>query len=582
VFAISAANLTIGSDTALLPVFEVPAAPRYFVGRDNEARECERAVLVEEDPRAVVVSGPPGSGKSTLVFKVAQVLRESQASRSQLYVDVRGVPAEQIFKKVQRHVVAARSPSMSSDEPDDEIASAYLRILDRDNPLVVIDNVAALVKASELERLAGPNVLLTSVTEPFIDSRNVRIESLDPASAALLASRLMPDRTIQLISRVVSLSQGVPLAILILAELAHLNRDRPETEVAAILDAADLATSLDSTFGALTDSLSSDEREALTALCVFTAFFSVSSAGALLQRADARDVLSSLRARGLLDWVAQQDLYRVPSALRQYIVRGSPQIRNRWGLAHALAYTHLLLTAASSVKDQQEDSGVKLSNIVAAWQPIRAEWEDVEAADQWLSEESAAGNKTAAELQSSFHPLFQLISQTLIEAVVSEPAVLSPDWLQARAESYARSGDYDKAVAAFLVAIPHYLERGDVKTPTRLGISLLSYIGSMKPSLAGNVAGGVGKLLLLSSVLPLTEFAELYKRKQWKALVGSSANESANKLSEAGLSNIDLGVRLLLAGGDRPAAIELTQSAEELLRLHLQVLAEARSKTWRN
>lgn len=148
------------------PVNQLPAGTRGFVGRRDEVARLTRLLQPDDDSTpVVVVSGPPGVGKTALSVRVAHRVR-SRFPDGQLYVDMRAHapdPPLSAGDVLGRFLGALGVPPAGIPADQDERAARYRSLLAGRNMLVLLDNVASpeLVRRL-LPGVPGCAVLVTS------------------------------------------------------------------------------------------------------------------------------------------------------------------------------------------------------------------------------------------------------------------------------------------------------------------------------------------------------------------------------------------------------------------------------------
>jgi tetratricopeptide (TPR) repeat protein len=160
---------TAGIAERQAPIFQLPSAPAGFVGR----REFIDRILSELAPShgdvatvpIIVLSGPPGVGKTALAVHVGHLLREAYPGGS-LYVNMRGfssVPAATASEALVRLLRTLGIPADRIPHDTDEQASFFRAVLTGRRILLVIDNAASPNQVRPmLPSVAGSAVIVTS------------------------------------------------------------------------------------------------------------------------------------------------------------------------------------------------------------------------------------------------------------------------------------------------------------------------------------------------------------------------------------------------------------------------------------
>lgn len=530
-------------------------------------------MLSTSDTRALLLSGQPGVGKSALAYEVARSLRDIEPAKSQLYIDVRGVPPANIATRVQRHVTAVLGKSTPDSHTTQELGSAYNSVVAQEGPLILVDNVDPLARSNELSPLIAPHVILTCAADPFLSTQKIVVNPLPPRLAANIARGMLPESMGQLGLRIGILSEGIPLKAVILSELAYLNQDRTGQELASMLSSIDWSQDSSLAIGAVLDALPTNLRETLEGLCIFASGFRADAAAAVLDRDDVGEVLSSLRSRGLLNWSQQDGIYRLPSLIRGYLLSASPD-RAEPSLAHAMHYSKRLREAAAAVAhNSKSNPTLSPGDAVAPLALLRSEWDEIIAAIEWMSRASKAGNQTASLLLSVTGPLVNLAHKLLVAASTSEEGALSPGWLRDRAQAYARNGTYDRAVAAYVVSTKLYVDEGDLWTPLTLGGDLLPYIGEMDDSQAAQLLDTFGRLVMATGIAYLAN--ELDNLPMSSEL--GVAEPVHDKIMDIGVNLLIEAHRQYVLAEDRSSAADSAAAIEGLLDVAHQLIDDART-----
>lgn len=226
---------------------QLPARPAGFVGRQAEIEALEGWLGNREDHALVVLSGPPGVGKSALAVAVGHLMADSYPD-GQLFVDLRGFSAEHAMRPVDvlpRFLRSLGLPATQVPAELDEQAATYRSLLAGRRVLVVLDNAASAEQVRPLLPGApGCGVLVTSRDQlrPLVAIDGARFVPLDVLSAEdarlVLAQGIDADRLVadtRAIDHLVELCGHLPLALRIAgANLAIGPYDRPSDYVAEL------------------------------------------------------------------------------------------------------------------------------------------------------------------------------------------------------------------------------------------------------------------------------------------------------------------------------------------------------------
>jgi tetratricopeptide (TPR) repeat protein/DNA-binding XRE family transcriptional regulator len=305
---------------AWLPVFQLPAAPADFTGRAAECGRLVGALIAGQDQLGVplvVVSGPPGAGKTSLVLQVAHKVRKRFAD-GQLWVHLAGTSARPPDPgEVLGEFLRGLGVPGSQIPPDlAGRAACYRSWLAGRRVLVVADDAASVAQVRPLlPGTAGCAVVVTS---------RARLEGLDGAhllpldvmtaedAVGLLARIVGTDRVAAERAAAESLAQacgGLPLALRItgaklatrpswplsvmVRKLTGANTRLRELESAEVSVRASIASSY--------HSLPLRSRRAFVLLALLgPAAFAEWAVAALLGEPQAADVVADLESRSLL------------------------------------------------------------------------------------------------------------------------------------------------------------------------------------------------------------------------------------------------------------------------------------------
>lgn len=179
-----------GSDvqTALFPrPHQLPAAVADFVGREELLQSVVDRII--PFPQVVLLTGPVGTGKTTLAVQAAHRVANGHFPDGQLFVRLRGTTPHEVLG---RFLTAFGRPA-----PGDFAArlSAYRDAVVRQSLLLVLDDVTCVDQVKPLlPHAPGCAVLVTSrhmLKLPHV----VEVGPLEPAQAmTLLGNQIGPDR----------------------------------------------------------------------------------------------------------------------------------------------------------------------------------------------------------------------------------------------------------------------------------------------------------------------------------------------------------------------------------------------------
>lgn len=211
---------------------QLPAPAKGFVARSETVAEIRRTLSAAGANHVIVVSGPPGVGKTALVLHAAYATDELFVD-GQLYAHLRGsdarpVPPEQVLNQFLRALGVAPA-ALPGDV--DELAALYRSRLAERRVLVVLDDVAG---AWQMERLVPGGsrgaVLVTSrsALPGLHGAHRFDLDVFSPEDSMLLLSHVLGDERVRAepaAAATVATSCGhLPLALQIAAAKLSVRR----------------------------------------------------------------------------------------------------------------------------------------------------------------------------------------------------------------------------------------------------------------------------------------------------------------------------------------------------------------------
>ncbi|MYS39200.1 tetratricopeptide repeat protein [Streptomyces sp. SID4920] len=183
---------------------QLPASTSDFVADDAQLAALEKALTGGRERKAVglaVITGKPGTGKSTLAVNLAHRLAETGFPDGQLYCDLRGTgtPATTL-EVLGRFLRALGIPGQLIPESLDERAEMYRTRLASRRVLVVLDDAAS---ESQVQRLLPGSrdcaVLVTSRARltALPGAHRVELDVLDEERALKLLSRIIGEERVE-------------------------------------------------------------------------------------------------------------------------------------------------------------------------------------------------------------------------------------------------------------------------------------------------------------------------------------------------------------------------------------------------
>ncbi len=191
----SAAAATPARDTSSAVPSQLPLDLPDFSGRDAYLEQLRDLVCGRDPvrPPIAVISGPPGTGKSSLAVRLGHLVRDSFPD-GQIYLDMRGAtqprdPAGALFDLLRSLDVADSAVPL-----DPERRSAALRSeLASRRVLIVLDDVAAASQVLPLMPGTGASALVITSRRMLPDlpgADTIQLDVLDDAEATDLLRRL--------------------------------------------------------------------------------------------------------------------------------------------------------------------------------------------------------------------------------------------------------------------------------------------------------------------------------------------------------------------------------------------------------
>ncbi|MFJ5925399.1 BTAD domain-containing putative transcriptional regulator [Kitasatospora sp. NPDC092948] len=327
---------------------QLPPGALGFVGRQKLAERIAR-VLPPVPSRTgvpiVVLSGPPGVGKSALAVSVGRGLRQS-FPHGQLYVNLRGydrlgqdppLAPEQVLAQFLRSLgVPAKQIPVELDEQ----VNLYRSRLAGKNVLIVLDNAASVEQVMPLvPGEAGCSVLVTSrhrlrVLVASQGAQVIQVDTLSPAESCELIDGMLRQAGVaidpQVVPEVAQLCAHLPLALRIAAANLinapggqtgeYLDNLRRGNRLAALAVEDDMSSAVAGAIALSYDAIDPDGQAMFRMAGLFPGAEFAANAVAVLadtSAAQARATLNRLEAANLLQQHAP-GRYQFHDLLREF------------------------------------------------------------------------------------------------------------------------------------------------------------------------------------------------------------------------------------------------------------------------
>lgn len=406
------------------PLATQPALPAHltpFLGRAHELREMT-TLLTTGDHRLLTLTGPGGIGKTRLALQVAHEQAAALRWRDGVYfVELTAVEDGELLASTLAKGVGV---PLAGGQPAINQILDYLR---HKQMLIVLDNLEQLLTTNHAPTVArlfddlllhttGITLLVTSrerlnlhgetvfnlLGMPFPATITARADERDPTLADYDAIRLFcqsaqrADRTFQLTAenqaallQICQLVQGMPLAIDLAAAWVRLLRcDEIAAELSRSIEfltatAHNLPArhrSIAAVFNHSWQLLSPPEQSAFARLSLFRGGCTREAAQRVASA--TLPILSMLVDKSLLRRTSQ-GRFVIHELLRQFgaaKLAAHPAVEQQTQTEHAHYFTNLL---------EQCDSDLKSGNDAHAIQQIRADFENLHGAWQWMLEHEA-------------------------------------------------------------------------------------------------------------------------------------------------------------------------------------------------
>jgi tetratricopeptide (TPR) repeat protein len=212
-----------------LPPRQLPAAPPWLVGRDDEYASLHHALTTAPTAPIAVLEGPGGIGKSSLALHWAHLHAELFPD-GHLYVDLGGFgragTMPDPLSVLQAFLSALGVPQQAVPATEEAVAALYRSMLADRRLLIVLDNVAELAQVEKLLPGSPSCPVLVTSRNSLIGLRRygavtVRLDVLPPDRSRELFTRSIgigaQKAEPEALSALTELCSGLPLALSLLA-----------------------------------------------------------------------------------------------------------------------------------------------------------------------------------------------------------------------------------------------------------------------------------------------------------------------------------------------------------------------------
>src|SRR5262245_21888007 len=447
-----------GQATAGLRAIRPPVVD--FVGRAEEIEQISKSLAQSDGARAsgpiCVVRGMGGMGKTQLAYKVAQQL-ESAFPDGQLLIKLRGEASNPLLPQQALQTIVT-SIDRNAKPPDDPVAmeAMFQSTLEGKRVLIVADNAKG---ADQVRPLLPPkgSALLITTRQRFTLPGMVAID-LDtlPADAAEQLLRQICPRIGEAAGRLANLCGYLPLALRVSASvlasddtirieryLDRLSNERKRLKV--LHDPDDPAHDVEANLRLSYDALESAAQDAICQMGVFPASFDLKAAVAVIVPtgvADVQELLSLLHRRSLVDWVEEEQRYRLHDLVRAFAVAQLSD--NEVARRHARYFAHLVTLVNQQAYGDTVEDGTDADD-VDVFPDLWDEQANIEAGMEWAR--THAGDDEADELLLSF------VSTT--DDFYDLP--LNPETIEAALVLLRRRGDQEGEMSLFVRSADFYM-----------------------------------------------------------------------------------------------------------------------------
>ena len=307
----------------LAALHQLPSPPADFTGRKEDLEALRSAVPKSGSLAIFGLRGTGGVGKTTLALKLAEELTP-QYPDAQIYLDLKGVDPQPLTTvQAMAHVVRSFMPDARLPEGEMEMANVYRSVLHGKRVLLLMDNASGEGR-SQTEPLIPPAGSLLLVTSRFhfvlpgMVSRDLDKLSENDARDLLLsiAPRINGEA-----AEIAKLCGCLPLALRLAGSVLAERRDlSPLDYIRRLQEGKERLDKVEVSLDLSYQLLAEDSRRLWRMLGVFPGTFNAEAAAAVwdLEPDSARDRLSELVGRSLVEWEGQEGRYRLHDLAREF------------------------------------------------------------------------------------------------------------------------------------------------------------------------------------------------------------------------------------------------------------------------
>lgn len=326
---------------------QLKAPPEHFTGRAEKLAQVCAALRGGGAVAVSAVNGLGGVGKTALAIMAAHALR-AEFPDMQLFIELRAHSPNPVTAEAARDgVLQAAHPEARLPESEAARWALYRALFEGQRALVVLDDAADDGQVEPLRPPPGSALLVTS-RRKLRAGAALRLDRLPRAEAVGLLHAWAPRLTEAEAERLAGLCGDLPVALKAAGGYLKAYRAKPVAEYLAELEANRLqrlgnsdqpADDVNVVFEASERALAEPERRAWTALSVMSADFGREAGKAVIESAEAGDLLDRLVNLNLLEYGEESGRFGWHDLLREFAAaRLSAEAGERARVAHAVYF----------------------------------------------------------------------------------------------------------------------------------------------------------------------------------------------------------------------------------------------------